>query len=213
MHQPIATKLRTLEPTWSQTYAELRGTFSDYDFEPTGEFSPRGQTKPGKRPLKLAAVLVPLVHRDTGYHVLLTQRTDHLNDHAGQISFPGGRAEAEDESPTATALREAEEEVGLTPPYVEVLGHLDTYETRSGYLVIPVVAAVREGFTLARDEFEVAEVFEVPLDFILSPDNRQVHTRTFNGAPRTYFVYEYGPRYIWGATAGMLSNLVERLGS
>ncbi|MEM7253930.1 MAG: CoA pyrophosphatase, partial [Pseudomonadota bacterium] len=207
----IVSNLRPLEPSWTSTFESLRGDLSDFDFEPDGAFAPQGQDKSGKRQLKLAAVLVPLVAREDEFHVLLTQRTDHLHDHAGQISFPGGRAESRDESPTETALRETEEEIGLARHHIDVIGALDTYETRSGYLVVPVVAIVNDGFNLAVDEFEVADVFEVPLSFILNRSNRQVHTRTFDNQERTYFVFEFEHRYIWGATAGMLSNLLERV--
>ena len=120
-------------------------------------------------PLTPAAVLFPIVLRDNGQTVLLTQRTAHLKDHAGQISFPGGRVEAEDESPIHTALRETEEEIGLARKHVEVLGFLPEYRTGTGFRVTPVVALVTPPFELALDPFEVAEAFEVPLAFLLDP--------------------------------------------
>lgn len=158
-----------------------------------------------------AAVLVPLVERPCGLQVLLTQRTDHLHDHAGQISFPGGRAEGGDESLVATALRETREEIGLAEDYIEVVGYLDDYETVTGFRVTPVVSFVAEGFTLALDTFEVAEAFEVPLAYILDPANHQTRSHTRGATERRYYVIEYENRYIWGATAGMLMNLYRRV--
>jgi 8-oxo-dGTP pyrophosphatase MutT (NUDIX family) len=158
-----------------------------------------------------AAVLVPLVDHPTGLTVLLTQRTAHLTDHAGQISFPGGRIEPTDEHPVAAALREAEEEVGLPASHVEVVGRLDTYVTGTGFEVIPVVAFVRVPYPLRPDPFEVAEVFEVPLDFLVDPANLQRGSREWQGTTRFFFALPYENRYIWGATAGMLVNLAEVL--
>jgi 8-oxo-dGTP pyrophosphatase MutT (NUDIX family) len=158
-----------------------------------------------------AAVLVPLVERGDGLRVLLTQRTAHLNAHAGQISFPGGRAEAHDTDPIATALRETEEEIGLRPEEIEIVGCLDNYETGTGYIVVPVVGFVSPGFSLTIDEFEVAEVFEVPLAFLLERANRTVHERRVGDRRRRYYAYDFETRFIWGATAGMLDNLVRRM--
>jgi 8-oxo-dGTP pyrophosphatase MutT (NUDIX family) len=141
----------------------------------------------------------------------LTQRTQHLHDHAGQISFPGGRVEPEDESPSATALRETKEEIGLEPRFVEIVGYLDPYKTGTGFLVTPVVGLVSIGFSLSPDEFEVADIFEVPLDYILDASNHRRESRNFDGIERTFDVIEYENRYIWGATAGMLINLYEKL--
>ena len=169
---------------------------------------------PGMQPqndLTPAAVLVPLVDRPGGLTVLLTQRTAHLNDHAGQISFPGGRVEPEDPSHLAAALREAEEEVGLPPDRVEVIGTLDYYIVRSGYRVTPVVGFVNPPFDVRPDPFEVAEVFEVPLSFVLDTDNHVMESRTDQGVERTFYVLPYENRYIWGATAGMLVNLTDVL--
>ncbi len=163
------------------------------------------------RPLKAAAVLVPIVDRPQGVQVLLTRRTDHLHDHAGQISFPGGRIDPGDETPEAAALRETEEEIGLPPAKVSVVGRLDTYIVRTGFEVHPVVGLVRPPFQLALDGFEVAEVFEVPLSFFLRPGSKERHSRVFKGRERFFYAYPYGDYYIWGATAGMLGNLVEVL--
>ncbi|HLI13038.1 MAG TPA: CoA pyrophosphatase [Alphaproteobacteria bacterium] len=162
-------------------------------------------------PLTSAAVLVPLVDRDGGMTVLLTQRTAHLHDHAGQISFPGGRVEPEDKDAEAAALREAFEEVGLAPERVEPLGRLDDYETRTGFLVVPVVGIVKPPFELKPDPFEVADIFEVPLAFFLDKANRRLESRMFKGRERQFYVWPYEERYIWGATASMLVNLSEVL--
>ena len=157
--------------------------------------------------LRPAAVLVPVVRREAGLTILLTQRTDHLYDHAGQISFPGGRSEAHDASPAATALRETFEEIGLPHAHVEVLGSLPEYTTVTGYQVTPVVGLVRSPPALNLDAFEVAEAFEVPLAFFLDPVNHQRNTLQYQGRTRHYYAMPYESRYIWGATAGMLMNL------
>lgn len=164
------------------------------------------------RPLTPAAVLFPIVQRAAGQTVLLTQRTAHLRDHAGQISFPGGRVEATDQSPIHTALRETEEEIGLSRERIDVLGFLPEYRTGTGFCVTPVVGLVRPPFELALDPFEVAEAFEVPLDFLLDPLNHQRHSLHHRGALRHYFAMPYGEYFIWGATAGMIRSLSERLG-
>jgi 8-oxo-dGTP pyrophosphatase MutT (NUDIX family) len=163
-------------------------------------------------PLIPAAVLFPIVLREAGQTVLLTQRTAHLRDHAGQISFPGGRVEVEDTSPTHTALRETEEEIGLSHEHIEILGFLPEYRTGTGFCVTPVVALVRPPFELQPDSFEVAEIFEVPLAFLLDPANHQRHSMHYRGALRNYFAMPYGDYFIWGATAGMIRSLSERLG-
>jgi len=156
--------------------------------------------------LRPAAVLVPVMRRDDGLTILFTQRTDHLYDHAGQISFPGGRSEAHDESAAATALRETFEEIGLPHANVEVLGLLPEYTTVTGYHVTPVVGLVSPPAAFALDAFEVAEAFEVPLSFFLDPENHQRNTLQYQGRTRHYYAMPYERRYIWGATAGMLMN-------
>ncbi len=158
-----------------------------------------------------AAVLVPIVLRPTGLTMLLTQRTAHLRDHAGQVSFPGGRCEPSDTNATATALREAQEEIGLDPAQVEVIGVLDEYRTGTGFTIIPVVGLVTPPLDLKLDDFEVADVFEPPLDFLLQVDNYSRHQVEYRGALREYWAVPWRGRYIWGATAGMLVNLRERL--
>ncbi len=157
--------------------------------------------------LKPAAVLVPLVERPDGFHVLLTRRTETLRSHAGQISFPGGRIESTDASVEAAALREAQEEIGLSPDRVEILGRLGRYTTGTGYLVYPVVAVVAPPLSLRPDPAEVAEIFEVPLSFLLDPRNHRPHRMEYQGRVYNLVAMPYGDYYIWGATAAMLRNL------
>ncbi len=159
-----------------------------------------------------AAVLFPIVQHATGLTVLLTQRTAHLKDHAGQISFPGGRVEPEDLSPLHTALRETEEEIGLARRHVEALGYLPEYRTGTGFAVTPVLALVQPPFELQLDPFEVAEAFEVPLAFLLDPANHQQHSLHYRGALRSYYAMPWGEYFIWGATAGMIRSLCARMG-
>jgi 8-oxo-dGTP pyrophosphatase MutT (NUDIX family) len=164
------------------------------------------------REIRPAAVLVPVVERDAELTVLFTKRTAHLHDHAGQISFPGGRTEDGDPSPGDTALRETAEEIGLARDRVAILGHLADYTTVTGYRVTPVVGLVTPPFELKLDDFEVAEVFEVPLAFLLDPANHQRNLVLYEGKERYYYAMPYGRHYIWGATAGMLMNLCAYLG-
>ncbi|MFN5167630.1 MAG: CoA pyrophosphatase [Pseudomonadota bacterium] len=163
-----------------------------------------------------AAVLVPLVRRPEGLQVLLTQRTAHLRDHAGQVSFPGGRCEPHDTDAAATALRETEEEVGLDRHHVEVVGSLPQYTTVTGFVVTPVVGLVTPGFVVAPDSFEVAEVFEVPLSFLMTPAHHRRHVLHWEGVQRQFLSMPWAGRgadgrpreyFIWGATAAMLRNL------
>ena len=154
-----------------------------------------------------ASVLIPLVMKSDGLHVLLTQRTDHLNDHAGQISFPGGRAEDHDEDAIATAIREAQEEIGLEVHRVEHLGNLPDYLTITGYRVTPVVALIEPQESYAPDPFEVADIFEVPLTFLMNPANHQLREWIGPTGNRSFYAMPYENRFIWGATAGMLRNL------
>ncbi len=158
-----------------------------------------------------AAVLIPLVLKQEGLSVLLTQRTNHLRDHAGQISFPGGRMDPEDQSPNDTALRESQEEIGLDPKRVEIIGHMPQYLTVSGYSVTPVVGLVQAQAEYVLDEFEVADVFEVPLSFLLDPANHQVRLWQSEQGGRRFYSMPYENRFIWGATAGMLRNLYHLL--
>ncbi len=164
-----------------------------------------------KTPWTPAAVLVPLIERVGEMTVLFTQRTDHLHVHAGQISFPGGRLETTDADPETGALRETEEELGIPAQHVEIVGRLDTYLTRTAFEVTPVVGLLRPPFPLVPDRFEVADVFEVPLRFLLEPANYVRHERLYAGRAAHYYAIPFGDRYIWGATAGMLRNLCEVL--
>jgi 8-oxo-dGTP pyrophosphatase MutT (NUDIX family) len=159
----------------------------------------------------VAAVLIPVIAHPQGLTVLFTQRTAHLRSHSGQVSFPGGRAEPGDASAEFTALRETEEEIGLRPAAVEVLGRLPDYRTRTGYRVTPVVGLLVPPIAFRPDPHEVAEIFEVPLVFLLDERNRQRRTREFQGQQVGYYVFEYGEKVIWGATAGMLVNLHKML--
>ncbi|MFM9942225.1 MAG: CoA pyrophosphatase [Hyphomicrobiaceae bacterium] len=161
-------------------------------------------------PARSAAVLVPIVARDE-LTVLLTQRPQEMPQHPGQIAFPGGKVEPTDVDHIAAALREAEEEIGLERRFVETLGYLDMYRTGTGYNVAPVVAIVQPEFVLKLHEREVAEAFEVPLAFLMDEANHQKHARPWRGRERHYYAMPFGERYIWGATAGMLKNLQQRL--
>ena len=175
----------------------------DYDLNP--------QNRPTEKiALKPAAVLLPLVMRQEP-HVLLTQRTHHLTRHAGQVAFPGGRADANDISLVETALRETQEETGIDPAFVTVAGFLDAYETGTGYAILPVVGILSEGFALSPHAVEVAEIFEVPLAFLLDPANKQQQSRAFQGRLRSFYSFTYEGHYIWGATAAMLLNFAERI--
>ncbi|WP_439814917.1 CoA pyrophosphatase [Zavarzinia sp. CC-PAN008] len=166
--------------------------------------------RPGQT-LREAAVLVPLVDRPEGMTVLLTRRTDTLSTHAGQVSFPGGRIEPSDAGPEDAALRETLEEIGLERRFVRVLGHLDPYVTGTGFRITPVVGIVTPGFTLVPDPGEVAAVFEVPLAHVMDPVNHEKHAREWQGVLRHYYVIPHEDHFIWGATAGMLVNLFDRL--
>jgi 8-oxo-dGTP pyrophosphatase MutT (NUDIX family) len=161
-------------------------------------------------PARPAAVLVGVVLREE-LTVLLTQRTNSLPTHAGQIAFPGGKLEPHDEGPIGAALRESVEEIGLDPQFVEPLGFLDSYRTGTGFSVAPVVALIQPGFELKPDPREVHDVFEVPLAFLMDEANHQKHAREWRGRERHYYAMPYGDRYIWGATAGMIKNLHQRL--
>ena len=181
----------------------MPGARGDFALQPGTESPPLRLTR--------AAVLVPLVTRELELTVLLTQRTSQLAEHAGQVAFPGGRIEATDRDPVAAALRETREEVGLPADHVCVIGRLDTYVTGTGYEITPIVGLVRAPYPMRLEPHEVADVFEVPLAFVLDPANHERHSREFKGRIRSFFVLPYPGRYIWGATAGMLVNLAEVL--
>jgi 8-oxo-dGTP pyrophosphatase MutT (NUDIX family) len=180
------------------------GVRGDFSMQPGTEPPPVSELTP-------AAVLVPLVQREVELTVLLTQRTPHLQAHGGQVAFPGGRIEPSDRDPVHAALRETEEEVGLPSDHVSVIGRLDTYITGTGYEITPVVGLVRAPYPVRADPNEVADVFEVPLAFVLDVRNHERHSREFKGRIRSFFVLPFPGRYIWGATAGMLVNLAEVL--
>jgi 8-oxo-dGTP pyrophosphatase MutT (NUDIX family) len=157
-----------------------------------------------------AAVLIPVVDRETPT-VILTLRTADLASHAGQIAFPGGKIEPDDESPLGAALREAEEEIGLAPALVEPLGYLDLYLTFSGFRILPVVARVDPSYRMVLNRAEVDDAFEVPLAFLMDAQNHALHSRDWKGVIRRYYAMPFGERYIWGVTAGILRNLYERI--
>lgn len=179
---------------------------------PSWEPEMRGDGRLIEREPSAASVLVPLVARGDEVSVLLTRRTEHLRDHAGQISFPGGRAEDEDIDAVATALRETEEEIGLARGHIDVIGALPTYATVTNFVVTPVVALVEPGFALKPDPFEVAEVFEVPLAFLMTPAHHQRHAFESPVGRREFWSMPWQPSpeasryFIWGATAAMLRN-------
>lgn len=178
---------------------------SDWDLNPElkGDLAVMGPPRP-------AAVLVPIVLRER-LTVMLTQRSQDMPSHPGQISFPGGKVEECDTSPLACALREAREEIGLPSANVEPLGYLDSYRTGTGFQISPVVAFVRPGFEAKVDPREVVEIFEVPLAFLMDTANHQKHSREWRGRQRSFYAMPYEGHYIWGATAGMLKNLHQRL--
>ena len=173
------------------------------------DLDPESWTKAGVIAAKPAAVLIPVVDRSTPT-VILTQRTADLPSHAGQIAFPGGKIDGE-ETPAGAALREAEEEIGLKPALVEPLGYLDLYLTFSGFRILPTVARIAPDFELTPNRSEVADIFEVPLDYLMRPENYRRKSRDWNGIIRHYYEIPYSNRHIWGVTAGILRNLYERI--
>ena len=182
----------------------IEGARGDLDLDPIN------WERAGVKATKPAAVLVPVVNRPEPT-VLLTLRTPDLRSHSGQIAFPGGKIDAGDASPRSAALREAHEEIGLDPGAVEPIGYLDLYLTFSGFRILPVVGCVDPSYRLTINPAEVAEAFEVPLQFLMQPDNHQRHKRDWKGIEREYFAMPFGDRYIWGVTAGILRNLSERI--
>jgi 8-oxo-dGTP pyrophosphatase MutT (NUDIX family) len=181
----------------------LKPVRGDFDLNP-------GLRPAVRRELAPAAVLLPIVRR-ADPTVLLTRRTEHLSSHAGQVSFPGGRAQDSDRTLVETALRETIEEVGIASSFVSVAGFLDPYETGTGYAILPVVGVLREGFVLVPETNEVAEIFEVPLAFLLDPGNRERRSGEWQGRKRDFYAFEYDGHYIWGATAAILVNFGERI--
>ncbi|MBI3699367.1 MAG: CoA pyrophosphatase [Afipia sp.] len=179
---------------------------------PTGDLGTDAMLKiiAQEKPVRPAAVLVPVVEREMPT-VLLTTRAAHLNEHAGQISFPGGKIEQSDGSPLDAALREADEEIGLKRRFVDPVGYLDVYATGFGFRIMPVLARVEPGFELTISQDEVDDVFEVPLAFLMDPVNHKLGTKEFRGMQRSFYEMPFEQRYIWGATAGMLRALYERI--
>lgn len=163
-----------------------------------------------EQPVRPAAVLIPVVDHEEPT-VLLTQRSPHLSEHAGQIAFPGGKIDATDKSPRDAALREAWEEVGLDRSFIDPIGYLDVYGTGFGFRILPTVARVKPGFKLTINHSEVVDAFEVPLAFLMNPTNHQIHSKDFRGIERSYYAMPFAERYIWGATAGILRVLYERI--
>jgi 8-oxo-dGTP pyrophosphatase MutT (NUDIX family) len=163
-----------------------------------------------EQPVRPAAVLIAVVDHPEPT-VLLTQRSAQLKEHAAQIAFPGGKIDATDASPLDAALREADEEVGLTRDHVEPIGYLDLYGTGFGFRILPTLARVKPGFSLRINSSEVDDAFEVPLSFLMNPANHQVHSKEFRGMERSYYAMPFAERYIWGATAGILRVLYERI--
>ncbi len=194
----------TLEIPPALTDPLAPGARGDLDLNPSmWEVAGVAATKP-------AAVLIPIIDRSEPT-VLLTTRTQQLASHAGQVAFPGGKIDPDDESPVAAALREAEEEIGLVPSLIEPLGYLDLYLTFSGFRILPTVARVKPDFTLTLNPREVTETFEVPLAFLMTPTNHQRRSRDWKGINREYYAIPFGGRYIWGITAGIVRNLYDRV--
>jgi len=181
----------------------LKPARSDYDFDPVNRPPQSAQLTP-------AAVLLPIVMRAEPT-VLFTERSAKLAKHAGQVSFPGGRAEPDDDSLIRTALRETQEETGIDASFISIAGFLETYETGTGFAILPVVGLLKEGFALVPNTDEVAEIFEVPLAFLLDPANRQKDQAEWKGRLRHFYAFRYNGHYIWGATAAMLVNFAERM--
>jgi 8-oxo-dGTP pyrophosphatase MutT (NUDIX family) len=196
---PLRKRLLTEAP-----HLPLVPRHGDYDLNPG--------TRPAEqeRTLMPAAVLLPIVLREEPA-VLFTRRTAHLARHAGQVSFPGGRAEPDDISLVQTALRETKEETGIAAEHITVAGFLDAYETGTGFAILPVVGLLMPGFALLPSPAEVDEVFEIPLAFLLDSVNRKRDSRVWQGKRREFYVFEYGAHYVWGATAAILVNFCDRM--
>jgi 8-oxo-dGTP pyrophosphatase MutT (NUDIX family) len=194
----------TLEVPPSLLDPTAEGARGDLDLNPSmWEAAGVNATKP-------AAVLVPIIDRSEPT-VLFTVRTVDLASHAGQVAFPGGKIDPDDESPVAAAVREAQEEIGLAPSLIEPLGYLDLYLTFSGFRILPTVARVQGDFLLTLNPSEVTEIFEVPLRFLMTPANLQLRSREWKGISREYYAIPFGDRYIWGITAGIVRNLYDRI--
>jgi len=187
-----------LDPAWLPLYGDYRINPTDIDTNLLGRARP-------------AAVLIAAVERDGQAALIMTERTAHLRSHSGQVAFPGGKIDPEDDGPVGAALREADEEIGLKPSALSVMGHLDPYITTSGYRIAPVVAVAREPFAYALNEHEVARVFEAPLAFLMNTANHARKSRPYQGAQRFYYEMPWNGHHIWGVTAGIIRLLHERL--
>lgn len=196
--QPLRDKLLQQPPALPLTPRR-----SDYDLNPD-------MRRPQKHELSPAAVLLPIIG-GAEPRLLFTRRTEHLARHAGQVSFPGGRAHDGDISLIETALRETQEETGIESAFVTIAGFLDAYETGTGYAILPVVGVLTEGYALAPHADEVAEIFDVPLTFLLDPANRGQGWREWQGARRSFYEFRYDGHHIWGATAAIVVDFLERL--
>lgn len=179
--------------------------------EPLGDHHLNPDVAPEGMSFRDAAVLVPVVARRPEASVLLTERTRHLSAHAGQIAFPGGKIDPEDQTPAAAALREAREEIGLHPTMVEPVGYLTPYLTRTGYRIVPVLGRVDPAHQITINPEEVTDAFEVPLGFLMTSDNHRRGSRPFNGKTRYFYEMPFNDRYIWGITAGIIRGLYERV--
>jgi 8-oxo-dGTP pyrophosphatase MutT (NUDIX family) len=198
MTDPVEARLRAV-------LARSAGPSSDFDLNP-------GMRPPADKPLRPAAVLVPVWLRPEGAALILTKRSSHLKHHPGQIAFPGGKVDATDTSPKAAALRETQEEIGLPPDRVEILGTLPVHETVTGFAVTPFIGLIRGAFNPTPEAGEVEEVFTVPLSHALTPARFAVERRQWMGVWRRYYAVPYGPYYIWGATARILRGLADGVG-
>jgi 8-oxo-dGTP pyrophosphatase MutT (NUDIX family) len=198
-----AERLRPEPPGWLETPANVGGDHA-HDPVPVLPFTTGGPPRP-------AAVLVPVILHGDGPAILFTERSTGLREHSGQIAFPGGKMDTNDPSPLETALREAEEEIGLDRRHVRPVGYLDAYLSSSNYLVLPVVGLVAPPLSLTLNPGEVASTFQVPVSFLMDPGRHELHQRELRGRQRRYYAMPYNERYIWGVTAGILRNLYERL--
>jgi 8-oxo-dGTP pyrophosphatase MutT (NUDIX family) len=202
----LASRTLHSEPAASEVRDSAAWVPAPSDFDLNPDLAPEAARLPPPRP---AAVLVPVVARRE-LSVLLTQRTDALPSHAGQISFPGGKIEPGEDA-LAAALRETREEIGLSTEFIDPLGFLDPYRTGTGFRIFPLVAIVRDGFHLTLDRNEVADAFEVPLSFLMDARNHETHSRIWRGGERRFYAMPFEQRYIWGATAGIVKNMHQRL--